>query len=94
MHRCPDSVTIDTAAAALDAAGAGLAQPQPQPAFDLGGCRRFDSSLLAVLLELSRQAAAQGRRCAFQQPAPNLRKLAHLYGVDAMLFDESADTAA
>ncbi|MGE0804586.1 MAG: lipid asymmetry maintenance protein MlaB [Burkholderiaceae bacterium] len=88
MHRFPDSVTSDTAEATLAAAAAGLAQPQP--VFDLGSCRRFDSSLLAVLLELSRRAAAQGRRCAFQQPAPNLRKLAQLYGVDAMLFDETS----
>ncbi|MBN9430650.1 MAG: STAS domain-containing protein [Burkholderiales bacterium] len=92
MFRFPDSVTFDTAPAALEQAAQALAQPQPM--FDLGGCRQFDSSLLAVLLELSRRAAARGLRCAFQQPAPNLRKLAHLYGVDAMLFDVSADTAA
>lgn len=75
---------VERASAALDA---------PEPRFDLSGCERFDSSLLAVLLELARRAAARGRRCRFESPPGNLLKLAALYGVDSLLFDEAFSSA-
>ena len=53
---------------------------------DLADCKIYDSSLLAVLLELTRQAAAAGARCRVHRAPPNLRKLASLYGADALLF--------
>ena len=53
---------------------------------DLGGCVRFDSSLLSVLLELARHAAAAGATCRLHQVPSNLGKLAALYGADDLLF--------
>lgn len=83
-HRLPDEVRVDSATAALQAAIAALEAGQRR--FDLSACERFDSSLLAVLLELARRAAALGGSTAFVAPTHNLRKLAALYGVDEMLF--------
>ena len=52
---------------------------------DAGALARFDSSALAVLLDLRRDAGRAGRGFAIQgMPAP-LANLAHLYGVDELL---------
>ncbi len=84
MTTLPDEVTFANARAALGQALAGLESAQPR--FDLSACRRFDSSLVGVLLELARQARARGRACAFAGAPDNLRKLAGLYGVERLLF--------
>lgn len=76
--------TAEAASAAIDAA---------EPRFDLSQCRHFDSSLLAVLLELERRAAARGRRCRFESPSENLLKLAALYNVDGLLFERALASA-
>ena len=56
---------------------------------DLAECAVFDSSLIAVLLELRRRSASNaGAQLRVQNPPSNLRKLAALYGVDGILFDE------
>ena len=62
--------------------------------FDLSACRHFDSSLIGIMLELARRASAAGRSCLFTGASPNLRKLAGLYGVDALLFGEGAEPGA
>jgi len=62
--------------------------------FDVSACRHFDSSLIGVMLELSRRASAAGRACAFTGASSNLRKLAGLYGVDALLFGEDTERDA
>ena len=82
----PPEVTFATARAAL--AQALPALDAARPLFDLSACRHFDSSLIGVLLELSRRASAAGRRCTFVGASPNLHKLSGLYGVEHMLFDE------
>ena len=53
---------------------------------DLAALADFDSSAVAALLAILRQAQARG--CALQcvNAGPNLRKLAALYGVDRILF--------
>lgn len=84
ITRFPAEVRFANACAVLEQVAAGLAVPAP--AFDLSDCQRFDSSLIALLLELSRRAAAEERACVFVQPSSNLRKLAGLYGVEALLF--------
>lgn len=76
--------TVEAASSALDAA---------LPRFDLSACAHFDSSLIAVLLELERRAAARGRACRFESPSENLLKLAALYGVDALLFERALESA-
>lgn len=75
---------VEQASVALDA---------PESRFDLSACERFDSSLLAVLLELERRARARGRRCRFESPPDNLLKLAALYGVDSLLFEKTLSPA-
>ena len=53
---------------------------------DAGPLQRFDSSALAVLLELDRVAQAWGRAFAVRSAPPKLAALAKLYGVDALLL--------
>jgi phospholipid transport system transporter-binding protein len=54
---------------------------------DASGLARFDTSLLAVLLECRRIAQAANRAFAVRQVPPKLAALAALYGVDALLFE-------
>jgi len=83
--RLPASVTFASAPQVLADASRALAGRACE--VDLGGCVEFDSSLIGVLLELSRQASAAGKvPCRFLAPSANLRKLALLYGVDELLF--------
>ncbi|MCD6734254.1 MAG: STAS domain-containing protein [Burkholderiaceae bacterium] len=80
----PAEVTFAGANTVLEQALPSLSGERP--AFDLSACRRFDSSLIGVLLELSRRASASGRRCEFVGASGNLRKLCGLYGVENLLF--------
>ncbi|MCL4745636.1 MAG: STAS domain-containing protein [Burkholderiaceae bacterium] len=84
MHSAPRTVTFYTAPRELEALGRALASGGW--ALDLAGCSEFDSSLIAVMLELERRAKAAGARCRFHRPAPNLVELARLYGVHELLF--------
>ena len=52
---------------------------------DAAPLERFDSSAIAVLLELRRACAAAGRSFAVHGLPPRLRELATLYGVAALL---------
>ena len=61
---------------------------------DAGPLQRFDSSALAVLLELDRVAQAWGRSFAVRSAPPKLVALAKLYGVDDMLLRREARPAA
>ena len=53
---------------------------------DAGPLQRFDSSALAVLLEIDRLAQAWGREFAIRSAPAKLAALAKLYGVDALLL--------
>lgn len=55
-----------------------------------GGLQRFDSSVLAVLLELERTTG----RLQLEQVPQRLESLAQLYGVDALLWPDSAVVAS
>jgi len=77
----PAEITLDVAPAALEAARAALrASPG---GLDLSPLARFDSSAVAVLVALRRDA---GAGLLLHNAPPNLRKLASLYGVEAELF--------
>lgn len=76
---------LDDAARTVDDALRGAAAGTALD-IDLGGCDRFDSSLLSVLLELARHAAAAGATCRLHHVPSNLGKLAALYGADDLLF--------
>jgi phospholipid transport system transporter-binding protein len=62
---------------------------------DAGPLHRFDSSALAVLLEIDRLAQAWGRDFAIRSAPAKLAALAKLYGVEALLLKpEGAVVAA
>ena len=52
---------------------------------DASAMERFDSSALAVLLQLRRDALAQGKTFSVKGLPPRLRELAGLYGVAELL---------
>ncbi|MCD6681840.1 MAG: STAS domain-containing protein [Burkholderiaceae bacterium] len=89
--RFPAEVRFANARETAQAASAAMGAVAPR--FDLSECRHFDSSLLAVLLELERRAAARGLRCRFESPSANLLKLAALYNVDGLLFERALESA-
>ena len=61
--------------------------------FDLSPLAEYDSSAIAVLLEIRRSPGGDAAR--FLNVPANLRKLATLYGVDSLLFDgRTAATSA
>lgn len=53
---------------------------------DAGPLQRFDSSALAVLLEIDRVAQGWGRDFAVRSVPAKLAALAKLYGVDGLLL--------
>ncbi|GAB4088727.1 STAS domain-containing protein [Hydrogenophaga soli] len=57
---------------------------------DASALNRFDSSALAVVLDLRRQALAQGRTLELLSPPARLLELAALYGVDELLVSSPA----
>jgi phospholipid transport system transporter-binding protein len=57
---------------------------------DASALHRFDSSALAVVLDLRRQALAQGRTLELLSPPTRLMELAALYGVDELLASSAA----
>lgn len=61
------------------------AQPGPDAVADASALRRFDSSILAVLLDCRREALALGKTFSVRQMPPRLRELASLYGVAELL---------
>jgi len=89
--RFPPEVRFRDARETAEAASAMLEADTPR--YDLSACEHFDSSLIAVLLELQRRAAARGRRCSFESPSGNLLKLAALYNVDVLLFEQAFRSA-
>lgn len=61
--------------AALDGQGVML---------DCGALQHFDSTALALVLEVGRQARAQGVALQLRAVPPRLRDLAAVYGLDAL----------
>ena len=86
MLSLPVELTHDQAKACLAQLIAGLdaetASPVVVNAKDLG---RFDSSALAVLLELRRVCLHSGKALVVQGQPQHLSDLAALYGIDGLL---------
>mgnify|MGYP001251322031 CR=1 FL=1 len=91
----PQAVHLADAREVVEQASAVFAQPAATGGsavsgatadYDLSACASFDSSLLAVLLELERRARAHGVSCRFVSPPHKLLALAELYGVADLLF--------
>ena len=91
-----DFATAIASVAALDQSlragmgkAAGAAADGPV-ALDLSTLTRFDSSALAVLLELRRRFGGTPARFTPVNPPPKLLELAEVYGVAALLFGVTA----
>jgi phospholipid transport system transporter-binding protein len=86
MLRLPDTLLHTTAAAALSEMLLALrAEPATSIAVDAAALVRFDSTALAVLLELRRVALRAGKTLVLQGLPSRLSDLARLYGIDELL---------
>ncbi len=84
--RLPARLTLDEAAATLAALrGAVAGQGAGVVTVDAGALRDFDSSALAVLLELRRELQQQGRSLQVRDWPPRLQDLVKVYGVQELL---------
>jgi phospholipid transport system transporter-binding protein len=84
-----ESLTFQTARSAL---ARGLAALRAgQTVFDLNSVKLSDSSGVAVLLEMQRQARKAGVTVKFINLPVSLQSLATLYGVETLLADSPAD---
>ena len=82
----PNELTHAQASACVQLLAQALkAEGRAPVVVDATALTRFDSSALAVLLEVRREALALGRTFSVKGLAPRLRELAGLYGVAALL---------
>ena len=82
-------LTFQTARGALERGLAALRAGQT--VFDLASVKLADSSGVAVLLELQRQARKAGVTVSFINLPVSLQSLATLYGVDTLLVQSAAE---
>jgi phospholipid transport system transporter-binding protein len=85
MLKLPAELTHAQADACLSQWLSQLPVGQGPVVVDGGGLRRFDSTALALLLELRRHLLGRGQMLVLESVPPRLRELAVLYGVDALL---------
>lgn len=82
----PGQLTLHTAGQALGQLSEALAkQPGPCVTLDAQALRVFDSSAVAVLLELRRDLLAQGKTLRVKHWPQRLEALVTLYGVSELL---------
>ncbi|MDH4449765.1 MAG: STAS domain-containing protein [Rhodoferax sp.] len=85
MLTLPVTMTHEVAPACLSELRDSLQHEAAIVVVDGERLQRFDSSALAVLLELRRECAKAGKAFAVQKLPARLRDLAALYGIDALL---------
>ena len=86
MLLLPATLVHNTATASLaDLLRALHAEPSASVAVDASALVRFDSTALAVLLELRRVALQLGKTLALQAVPPRLTDLARVYGIVELL---------
>ncbi len=85
MLSLPVKLTHDHARACLEQLTQNLRAEAPQVVVDAASLQHFDSSALAVLLELRRECARLGKRFAVQAMPQRLSDLARLYGIEGLL---------
>jgi phospholipid transport system transporter-binding protein len=85
MLDLPATLTQDQARECLDQLTSGLPSEAAQVVVNASALRSFDSSALAVLLEIRRESARIGKRFAVQALPQRLRDLAALYGIEGLL---------
>ncbi|MCU0957753.1 MAG: STAS domain-containing protein [Hydrogenophaga sp.] len=82
----PAKLTMGTATAELERLLPLLKRPQgPAVTLDAGALEVFDSSAIAILLELRREVLRQGRELRVHRLPSRLRDLMALYGVGDLL---------
>jgi phospholipid transport system transporter-binding protein len=84
-HAISGELSFKSVGAALSGARDALAGSQGPFEVDLGGVTRADSSGLALLLELARDARAAGRELRCLRAPEQLRRLAGFFGVTDVL---------
>ena len=93
MLLLPERLTLADAPAALRMLSQALkGEAGATVVVDASALKRFDSSALAVLLEIDRVAQAWGRDFAVRTAPAKLVALARLYGVDGLLRPEGRPT--
>ncbi|MFZ3126711.1 MAG: STAS domain-containing protein [Rhodoferax sp.] len=85
MLRLPEELTHAQARACLTELTAGMRTEASPVVVDAMPLRRFDSSALAVLLELRRACLRAGKSLAVQGLPQHLDDLATLYGIEGLL---------
>ena len=91
-HALAEEVTVQHSPVLLQAALQELS-PRARPwRIDAGGLRRFDSSCLALLMELRRRAGAGGLELL--RAPERLRTLAEAYGVGFVLDGGASEAPA
>ena len=85
MLQLPATLTHAQASACLRDLGQALAAEPGAAVLDATALTSFDSSALAVLLELQRIGARAGKALAVQGLPARLLALATLYGVESLL---------
>lgn len=82
----PDLVTLHVASGVLQTMSKSLeSQTETTATVDAQGLQTFDSSAVAVLLELKRGLAQKGRQLQVINQPPKLLELVALYGVSELL---------
>lgn len=90
----PTRLTIERASSVLTELQASLSViDDARVVLDAAGMHDFDTSAVAVLLELRRHQMARGRELGVANWPERLTSLVRLYGVDSLL-DVSSATAA
>jgi len=90
----PATLTHAQASACLRDLGQALAAEPSAAVLDASALTSFDSSALAVLLELQRTGARAGKALAVQGLPARLLALATLYGVESLLGAGAGAVAA
>ena len=85
MPKLPASLTIKDARAAVLALEPSVGEGRGELAVDASALGAFDTSAIAALLELRRQAQAAGRTMSVRGAPPAMVELAGLYGVADLL---------
>ncbi len=85
MLQLPASLTHDQASACLRELGQALKSEASPAVLNATALTSFDSSGLAVLLELQRAGARLNKKVVVQGLSDRLMALATLYGVEALL---------
>jgi len=83
--RLPAELTHGQARACLAELARAIGQEDGTVVVDAAALQRFDSSALAVLLELRRICLSQGKQLDVQGWPRHLADLATLYGIDGLL---------